>query len=177
MSERYLIAAFEGESDVLAAASDLRAHGYEIVDVFVPYPVHGLDTAGGFGPTRLGWVCAIAGFTGAASMFYFQWWTSAVSWAINVGGKPFNSAPAFIPAVFEIGVLFAGLGTVLAFLVISRLYPGKNPDHPTIVATDDRFVILLEQKDATFDVGEVEAICSKHSAVEVREPGLEGGAR
>ena len=175
MSNRYLIASFDDETHVLEASRELRERGFSIADAFLPYPIHGLETAAGFGPTRLGWVCAIGGFIGATSMLFFQWWTSAVDWTLNVGGKPFNSLPAFIPAVFEIGVLFAALGTVLAFFIVSRLYPGKEPDLPTIEVTNDRFVLLLEQKDAQFDRSEVEEICKRHSVIEVREPSGTGG--
>ncbi len=61
-------------------------------------------------------------------MLWFQWWTSAVSWPLNVGGKPWNSLPAFVPIIFEGMVLAAGLGTVFALLVVARLRPGKQDD-------------------------------------------------
>ncbi|MHB0971667.1 MAG: DUF3341 domain-containing protein [Thermoanaerobaculia bacterium] len=169
MVERYMLAFFDEESRLLGAVRDLRASGVEPLDVFTPYPVHGLDYAMGMRRTRLGIVCAVAGLIGAGSIFFFQWWTSAVDWNLNVGGKPFFSLPAFIPVTFEVGVLLAALGTVAAFLVRSRLYPGKVPEliHPTI--TDDRFVILLEERDAAFDRDRVRELCMRNEAVAVEE--------
>ena len=84
-------------------------------------------------------------------MLWFQWWTSAVSWPLNVGGKPWNSLPAFVPIIFEGMVLAAGLGTVFALLVVARLRPGKKmmPIIPGVM--DDRFALLVEETDATFD--------------------------
>ena len=44
---------------------------------------------------------------GARRKTFVQIWTSATSWALNVGGKPFRSVPAFVPVTFEI-MVFCG---------------------------------------------------------------------
>jgi hypothetical protein len=65
--------------------------------------------------------------TGALGMLAFEYWSAAVSWAINVGGKPWMSLPSDVPVAFEAAVLLAGFGSVFALLGVSRLYPGKRP--------------------------------------------------
>jgi Protein of unknown function (DUF3341) len=74
---------------------------------------------------------------------WFQFWASAQDWPINVGGRPWNSLPAFVPAAFESMVLFAGFGLVAAWLLRCGLYPGKKARTPLTGATDDRFVLAV----------------------------------
>jgi hypothetical protein len=123
----------------------------------------------GLAPSRLPWVCFALGLFGAAFKVWFEYWTSAVDWPINVGGKPWDSLPAFVPITFEVMVLFAGLSTVFAFFLISRLYPGKKAVISDIGTTDDRFALVLEECDAAFDPDEVRALLLSYGAVEVTE--------
>ena len=94
MSQKVLISVFRNEDDVLKATAAARKQGLDIVDVYTPYAVHGLDRAMGLPPSRLPWVTFILGLTGALTMTIFQYWASAVDWPINVGGKPWHSWPA-----------------------------------------------------------------------------------
>src|SRR6185503_17976847 len=75
--------------------------------------------------------------------FLLQYWVSAVDWPLIIGGKPFNSWPAFVPIMFECTVLFAGLATAGAMLAFNGL-PNvkKKAFHPAI--TRDRFAIVIE---------------------------------
>jgi hypothetical protein len=169
MSRRFFLSAFTREEDLLAAVRALRRGGYVIADVHVPYPIHGLDRAAGLPPSRLGWVCGTAGFLGAGAILWFQVWTSAVSWPLNIGGKPFVSTPAFVPVVFEVGVLLAGLSTVAAFLLRSGLRPGRRPARDLPGVTDDRFVVIVEETDAAFDPERVRSLCADLGGVDPEE--------
>jgi hypothetical protein len=141
-----LVGYFDDEHRLIAAAKAARAAGVGISDAFVPYAVHGLDEAIDQRPSRLPWVCFLAGLTGGASALAFEIWTSAVSWPINVGGKPFASIPAFIPVTFELTVLSAALGSAAIFLFRSRLFPGQKAA-PLPRVTDDRFALVLDRDD------------------------------
>jgi hypothetical protein len=142
-----LSASFDDERSLLAATTSARRAGIAIDDAYTPYAVHGLDEAMGVRRSRLTWVCFAAGLTGAASAIGFQIWTSAVSWRLNVGGKPFASIPAFIPVTFELTVLSAALTTAFFFFFRSRLYPGRTAAPPPRV-TDDRFVLVVADSEA-----------------------------
>lgn len=168
-SRRVVTAVFDREDRVLEALDLLRDEGYTIHDVYAPYMVHGLERAAGLRPSRLGWVCGITGLLGAGLMLWFQVWVSATDWPIDVGGKPFASLPAFVPVSFEAGVLVAGLSTVAALFAVSRLWPGKTarPIHPR--ATDDRFVVVIEETDAAFDPAEVGALLTDCGGFEIEE--------
>jgi len=169
VSRRLLIGVFEREKDTLEATRASRALGLTIADVYTPYAVHGLDKAMGLQPSRLPWVCFALGLFGAAVKVWFEFWTTASDWPINVGGKPWNSLPAFVPITFEVMVLFAGVSTVIAFLMVCRLLPGKKATMPYPGVTDHRFVVVLEQSDATFDVNRVRKMFQGYNALRVEE--------
>lgn len=169
MSRRLLVSVFGDEKDILSATHEARVQGYKIVDVYTPFAVHGLDDAMGVKPSKLPWVCFLLGLTGAVAKLWYQIWTSATSWPVNVGGKPLSSVPAFVPVTFEITVLFAGVGTVLAFFLVSRLRPGKKPAVLYDGVTNDRFVLVLEQTDASFDVERVRTMFQRHNLLHLEE--------
>jgi len=145
VSQRRFAAQFASEEPLLAATREARERGFSIDDVFTPYAVHGLDEAMGLAPSRLPWVCFGAGLTGLVSMLSFEIWTSAVSWRLNVGGKPFDSLPAFIPVAFEFTVLCAGLGSVAALLLRTKLWPGRAP---AVLpgTTNDKFTLVVHAR-------------------------------
>jgi hypothetical protein len=169
MSDRILLAAFGHEEDLLAATTEVRRHGYKIIDAFTPYAVHGLDRAMGLKPSRLTWVCFVCGMVGALGMLWFQYWVGAVAWAVDVGGKPWDSLPSNVPVAFETAVLLAGFGSVFALLGAARLYPGKQARPVLERVTDDRFVLVLDQADAQFDTHQVEAVLKPFDLLELEE--------
>ena len=134
-------ATFEREEDLLKAAEKARQQGLLVRDIYSPYPVHGTDRALGLRRSRLPRAAFVFGALGLALAFWFQFWVSAIDWPINVGGRPWNSLPAFVPVAFEMMVLCSGLGLALTWLVVCRLYPGKAPAQPLTGVTDDRFVL------------------------------------
>jgi hypothetical protein len=164
-----MLGIFEDEAGILGAARAAREQGLRIVDAYTPYAVHGLDRAMGLKPSRLSLVCLFAGAAGAVLKLWFEIWTAAFDWPINVGGKPWNSLPAFVPITFEVMVLFAGLATVLAFIAVSRLRPGKQPKLIAPGVTNDRFALVLEEADAAFDAQQVRRLLERHGAVEITE--------
>jgi mono/diheme cytochrome c family protein len=166
---RCVAVAFQNETDLLAAAETLRAAGLIICDAFTPYAVNGLDRSLRLSRSRLGWVCALFGLIGAGLMFWFQHWTSAIDWPLNVGGKPGSSLSAFVPVAFEGAVLAAGLGTTLVFMVTAGLRPGKRARLPFPQATDDQFALLVESPAAIFDVAAVRRSLEPYHAIDLHE--------
>jgi hypothetical protein len=163
------LSVFETEEDILGVARSARERGLEIADIYAPYAVHGLDKAAGFQPTRLPWICFALAVLGALLKVWFEFWTTSIDWPVNIGGKPWNSLPAFVPVTFEVMVLCAGVGTVIAFFIADRMYPGKKASIPYEGVTDDRFVLLLVEADASFKVDEVRKLCERFNAVHTEE--------
>lgn len=177
MSDRVLLATFDHEDDLLAAVEAVRQKGLRIVDAFTPYAVHGLDRAMGLKPSRLTWVCFACGMFGAVGMLWFEHWSASVDWALDVGGKPWNSLPSDVPVAFEAAVLLAGFGSVFALFAVSRLFPGKHPAMIYPRVTDDRFVLVIDQTDAAFDADDVRRLLAEFHVVETEERlTSEGGA-
>ena len=169
MTRKVVICVFDREEDLLGATSAARKQGLAIVDAYTPYALHGLDRAMGLGPSRLPVACFILGLIGATSILAFQFWASTRSWAINIGGRPWNSLPAFVPATFEMTVLFAGVGTVITFIVVAGLRPWRAPEVPTPRVTDDRFALVLTAGSATIDRADVEALLARFRPASVEE--------
>ena len=166
--KQYFIATFDNEFDLKEAATAYREQNLKILDAFTPYAVHGLDKAMGLKPSRLTKVCFLFGLTGLIFALLGQYWTSAVSWPINIGGKPWNSLPAFMPVAFEVTILFAGLGTVFTLLVIARLRPGKVPKQFSTRVSDDHFLIVLTENKGALNEKLAESISREHNAIEWR---------
>lgn len=162
-----LIGTFASDHDLLDATRAAKARGFSLVDAYTPYPVHGLDEAMGLKPSRLGMFCFACGLVGVVCAMTLQHWTMAIDWPINVGGRPFNSWPAFVPVAFELLVLFAGFGVVFAFLSVSRLFPGKRaaPLGPRV--SNDQFVLVVEAVGDSADADAVFSLFREHRAIAV----------
>ncbi len=169
MHDRVVVAVFEHEDDLRAAAAEVRQRGLQIVDAYTPYAVHGLDQAMGLRPSRLTWVCFVCGLIGALGMLAFEYWTAAVNWAVDVGGKPWVSLPSDVPVAFEAAVLLAGFGSVFALLGVSRLYPGKRPRVLPHGVTDECFALLIDEGDASHDIESICELLEQHNVVEFDE--------
>lgn len=152
MSRRFLLASFSDEGRLLAAVKAARAAGQDVLEVFGPWPVHGLPEALGQKPSRLPWACLGFGAFGFGLACWLEAWTSAVDWPLNVGGKPNLSIPAFIPVAFALTVLCAGVGVVLTFLLSERKRPRPVPSSVRERLTDDWFQVTVGATDATWDV-------------------------
>lgn len=149
-----LLAEFEKPEQLVAAARLAREAGYRRMDAYTPFPVHGLVEALGRKHTMVPFVTLMGGLMGGTSGFALQYWASKVAYPINVGGRPFNSWPAFIPVTFEMTILFAALSAVLGMLALNGL---PMPYHPLFneprfaLASRDRFFLCVEARDRRFD--------------------------
>lgn len=180
LTNGFIIGLFDQEKNLISSAKEISESGIAIYDIYTPYPIHLLEKFIGIRRSRLPYVCFAASFGGCLLALVFQIWTSASSWPINVGGKPFNSFPAFIPIAFEITVLLGGLMTTAAFLARSELFPLKHmlPLRSLLKSvkrfhervTDDHFMIAIE-KTELLDTRKVRHLLEKHQAIAVEEGG------
>ena len=149
-----MMAEFDSASDLVAAARRTREEGYHKIDAYSPFPVEGLAEEIGFRKNSVPLVVLIGGILGCMSGYALQYWISAVSYPINVGGRPYNSWPAFVVVTFEMTILFAGLAAVLGMLALNGL---PMPYHPVFnvprfaFATRDRFFLIIFSSDAKYD--------------------------
>lgn len=169
MSFRTYAGSFPDEAGFMAAARGCADAGVVAVDAVTPYPVHGLDPLLGLAPSRLPYVTLVAGVLGGSGGLWLQYWVSRTDWPLDVGGRPWNSWPAFVPVAFELTILCAGLATVAALVVRARL--GRRPDPSRLPAGggDDRFTLYV-RRSATAARGEApDGFLRRHGAATVTE--------
>lgn len=152
--ETYALAAeFETSEELLRAARAARDAGYRRVEAYSPFPVEGVAEALGFRRTKLPLVVLIGGIIGCAGGYWLQYWVSAIAYPLNIGGRPLNSWPAFVPVTFELTVLVAALFAVLGMLGLNGL---PMPYHPLFNvsrfsrATQDAFFLSIRAVDPEF---------------------------
>jgi hypothetical protein len=149
-----VMAQFDSPSALVAAARDTYAAGYRQINGYSPFPIEELSDAIGFKRTTLPLIVLAGGIIGAVGGFFMQYWMEVIDYPINVGGKPFNSWPAFIPITFECTVLAAAFAAVFGMLALNKL---PQPYHPVFnatnfaLATRDSFFLVIESKDPKFD--------------------------
>jgi len=148
-----LLAEFDDPTSLVVAADRARENGYVCMDAYSPFPIEELHHAIGMHHTRLPLIVLIGGLVGCFGGFGLQYWVSAVAYPINVGGKPFDSWPAFIPVTFECTILVAALACVLGMLALNGL---PQPYHPVFnvprfaLASRNRFFLWIEARDPRF---------------------------
>ncbi len=169
MKNPLLLGIFADEDDIIRATRATRSAGYDIFDIYTPYAVHGLDEAMGLKPSKLTWVCLISAALGLLLAVYTQFWIGSIDWPLNVGGKPFNSLPAYLPVMFEMTILIGGLGVVFTMLFRTKLYPGNLKKLVDSRVTDDHFVLALEEKNASYDAEMLKKIWEEFHVIDIKE--------
>ena len=139
---------YDDEEILLDAVRKANEDHLDIMDVYTPFPVHGLDPILGLEESRLHIAGFVYGAMGTMTAFGVMTWVFTRDWPIIFGGKPYWSVPAFIPITFELTVLFAAIGMVVTFYTVCGLGPGvENPIlHDRI--TDDKFCIAFKTNGA-----------------------------
>ena len=98
---------FETAKQLLHAAAKVRDAGYRNMDAYAPFPVEGLSEAMGLRRSWVPLVTLLGGLGGGLTGFGFQYWVNVFAYPMNIGGRPLNSWPAFIPVTFELTILGA----------------------------------------------------------------------
>jgi len=165
-----LLAEFDAPEKVLAAAERASDQGYSAMDAFTPFPMEELTDALKIRHSTLSLFVLCCGITGALLGFFMQYYTAVIDYPINVGGRPLNSWPSFIPITFEMTILFSALGAVVGMIFRNGL---PRPVHPLFNvdaferATRDRFFLCIEATDPLFDQAATRAFLLTLDAVSV----------
>lgn len=149
-----LLAEFENPGALYDAVKALRKQGYNRLDTFSPFPIHGMDGAMGLGVSPLGFLAFAGGLTGLALATWLQWWTSEVDYPINISNKPLFAWEPSVPVMFELTILFTALAIVGGMLAMNGLPQPYNPlfhSERFGRATDDGFFLHVGRADRAFD--------------------------
>ena len=138
------------------------------------FPVHGLSRSMlGLHNLRVAMLVLIGGIFGALGGFFMMYYSAVYAYPFNIGGKPLNSWPAFVPITFEMTVLCAAFAAVLGMLALNGL---PQPYHPLFNvksfaehASRDRFFIAIELVDPKFSFEETRKFLESLGPKEVIE--------
>ena len=170
MSKNTIYGIFDCEEVLLSSVKEIRENKIKIIEVYSPFPVHGLDKALGLKETRMAITAFIYGCIGISLASLMIYNIMIIDWAQNIGGKPnfsfYHNMPSFIPVMFECTVLFAAHLMSITYLVRNGLYPGGTSDSPDERTTDDKFLMVI---DVDGDTKLVKDLLSKTGASEINE--------
>lgn len=167
-----LVAEFNSPDELIAAAHAVHAEGYRHVDAYSPYPIEEVCEAIGLHHNRLPLIVLLGGIAGGLFGFGLQYWTTVIDYPLNVGGKPFNSWPMFVPVTFECIILFGALSAVLGMIALNGL---PQPYHPIFNApnfdraSSDGFFLCIEATDPKFDMETTRGFLSRLQPQQVSE--------
>lgn len=148
-----LAARYGREETFIAAVRAAVEAGYRRIECYSPFPVEGCEVPGR-GPGPLQWAVFLAGAAGGIGGFFMLYYANVLDYPLDIGGRPFNSWPAFIPIAFELTILLAALCGFAAFLLSCRL---PRLHHPIFGvpgferATMDAFFLCIAADDRRFD--------------------------
>jgi len=167
-----LMAEFDSPEALLAATRSAYAEGFRRMDAYSPFAIEGLDDA--LGPHRnwLPLLVLLGGIGGGLTGFGMQWFANVVHYPLNIGGRPFNSWPSFIPITFEMTILAAAGVAVLGMLALNGL---PMPYHPVFsvprfeLASRQGFFLCIEAEDPKFDLQKTRSLLEALKPVGVYE--------
>lgn len=170
MSQQHIIGVFDDESLVVNAIRKLKERKIRINDVYGPYASHdilSLVTR----PSRLPHLAFLFGAGTVIGTFAFLYYTSVIDYPLSYGGKPIFSFPPMVVVIFLVTILLTGILSVVSFLGISQLYPGKKAEMPGEGVTDNKFYVVTDDFDDT--VTTAAKLMKESGAIEVRQQSRE----
>lgn len=165
-----LMAEFEDGHELAVATRRAVEAGYRKIDAYTPFPIHEVAEALRFRRTWIPHIVLAGGIVGLIVGYLLQYWAAVIAYPLNVGGRPLNSWPVFIPVTFEMTVLFAALAAVLGMLALNGL---PMPYHPVFNipefarASQDRFFLVIEADDPVFEYAKTRRFLQSLGAGEV----------
>jgi Protein of unknown function (DUF3341) len=167
-----LMAEFADPNALTEAARRTHAEGYRKTDAYSPFPIEPVWEALGVHDRPVSFFVLCGGIVGMIAGFGLCYWVSTIAYPLNVGGRPFNSWPSFIPVTFELTILVASFAAVISMIVLNGL---PMPYHPVFNvpsfkrASQDGFFLTIEATDPKFDRGRTAEFLKSLGAKEVNE--------
>ena len=149
-----IMAEFPSVESLVAATRRTRAAGYRCLEAYAPFPAEELADALELPPSHIPLFMFAGGLAGAGAGLAMQYFANLYAYPMNIGGRPLNAWPAFIPATFELIIVCAVLGGLGALFFTLGLPSVYHPvfNHPGFRrASRDGFFLCIESGDRQFD--------------------------
>ena len=126
-ARRILLGKYPSVESLYGAARGLQAGGHSEIDFHSPYPLPGSDEVLRLKKSPIPAIAGTAAAIGVASAVLMQWWMNDVDYPINVGNRSVVPTPTWVPVMFELGVLFAGVSIFLGLMALFRFPKPYDP--------------------------------------------------
>ncbi|HEX4195041.1 MAG TPA: DUF3341 domain-containing protein [Stellaceae bacterium] len=168
-----LVGEFAEPVGAIAMARRLHQEGFRRFDVHSPLPLEELEE---LLPARPRFWLVLIMFGGAVAGlgfgFFMQYAIAVLFYPLNIGGRPLDSWPAFVPSAWEIcafSTVYVGFVAFLVFCGLPKLYhPIFNAPHFER-ASQDRSFVSVATSDPLFDNERVSAIFRDCHAASIAE--------
>jgi len=165
------MACFASPPAFAEAVRRAREAGYTRCETYLPFALPETRELPSAGTSPVAKAMAIGGVLSGLGAFSMQYYATH-EYALNVGGRPLNSWPSFVPITFELTVLGAALSGLLTFFWIAGF---PRLDHPVfndprfIRASQDRFFLCIRSDDPQYSADETERFLAGLGAESVAE--------
>jgi len=159
-----VVSVFELPSNTAAVVRKLKARGFGDLTTYSPAPFPEIELAENPNPSGVRVWTLVGGLVGVFLGFLMQFWMS-LEWPLKIAGKAYTSVPPMMIISFELTILFAGVLTLVGFLVHGGLIPRPLDKHYSPRFSAEDFGVVVEVEDR--DVAEVQALMRAEHAKEV----------
>jgi len=165
-NKKYLVGVFNDEYTLVDAFEKALQKGVVIEEVYTPYPIHEI-MAGMKTKTRITYAAFFYGLFGVIILLGGMYYAAVIDWPLLFGGKPFNSFPSFIVVTIVATILIITILTLFTFSARSKIYPGKKADIIDERATNDKFIIVLDQDNMGIEIPAATQLFQSNGASEI----------
>jgi molybdopterin-containing oxidoreductase family membrane subunit len=119
-AKSYVIGLFRNEGQAASTIEALKGSPWKLQSAHSPFPSEKVKHALGLKKSKVGWFTLAGGIIGFFSGVALAIFT-ATRWDLIVSGKPVVPLIPFFIVGFEFSILFAILGNVIGFMVLTDL--------------------------------------------------------
>lgn len=166
-SKNFLVGVYDDDEVILHAVNKVRDAGVKVHEVYSPFAIHNMDIAIGHPRTRIGIAAFCFGVTGFLCACTLTIWTMGIDWPMIIGGKDPISLPNYVPAMFELTVLFTAFGMTISFFITNGLGPSVEPLLFDSRVTDNKFVLAIDLSKNKMPEADIAALLTSSGAEEV----------
>lgn len=167
-NKKYLVGVFDDEQTLIGAFEKALEKGVVVEEVYTPYPIHEI-LHGMKNKTHISHAAFFYGLSAVILLLSGMYYAAVIDWPLHFGGKPFNTFPSFIVVTIVATILTITILTLFTFSARAKIFPGKTAEIIDHRATDDKFIILLDQEKMKMKKPEIIELFQSNGASEVYE--------